>query len=130
MSKFQQTWQYSSGRCCITSSKVIGLLVPEKILKGFYHIWAWRSSWLYGLDHLKKLSIHRPMGTLGNVVRGSQNYANGILTGTSGHELQTVDRLSTNLLSRYLHFFFFFFLREKICNWAMWFSIVFNSIQD
>ena len=28
-----------------------------------------------------------------NVVRGNQNYANGILTGASGHELQTVDRM-------------------------------------
>ena len=37
-----------------------------------------------------------------NVVRGNQNYANEILTGASGHELQSVDRMSTNLLSRYL----------------------------
>ena len=40
-----------------------------------------------------------------NVVRGNQNYANGLLTGASGHELQTVDRMSTNLLSRYLLIF-------------------------
>ena len=40
--------------------------------------------------------------TPGNVVRGNQNYANEILTGASGHELQSVDILSTNLLSRYL----------------------------
>ena len=40
--------------------------------------------------------------TPGNVVRGNQTYANEILTGASGHELQTVDRMSTNLLSRYL----------------------------
>ena len=40
--------------------------------------------------------------TPGNVVRGNQNYANEILMGASGHELQTVDRMSTNLLSRYL----------------------------
>ena len=38
----------------------------------------------------------------GNVVRGNQNYANEILMGASGHELQTLDRMSTNLLSRYL----------------------------
>ena len=38
----------------------------------------------------------------GNVVRGNQNYANEILTGASGHELQSVDRMSTNLLSCYL----------------------------
>ena len=40
--------------------------------------------------------------TPGNVVRGNQNYANEILTGASGHELQYVDRMSTNPLSRYL----------------------------
>ena len=39
--------------------------------------------------------------TPGNV-RGNQNYANEILTAASGHELQTFDRMSTNLLSRYL----------------------------
>ena len=38
-----------------------------------------------------------PINTPDNVVRGNQNYANKIL-----HELQTVDRMSTNLLSRYL----------------------------
>ena len=38
----------------------------------------------------------------GNVVRGNQNYANEILTGASGHELQSTDGMSTNLLSRYL----------------------------
>ena len=38
----------------------------------------------------------------GNVVKGNQNYANEILTGASGHELQSVGRMSTNLLSRYL----------------------------
>ena len=40
--------------------------------------------------------------TPGNVVRGNQNYANEILTGASGHELQTVDRMSIILLPRYL----------------------------
>ena len=35
------------------------------------------------------------------IIRGNQNDANEILTGASGHELQTVDRMSTNLLSRY-----------------------------
>ena len=34
--------------------------------------------------------------------RGNQNYVNEILMGASGHELQTVDRMSTILLSRYL----------------------------
>ena len=37
-----------------------------------------------------------------NVGMGNQNYANEILTGASGHELQTVDRMTTNLLSRYI----------------------------
>ena len=37
-----------------------------------------------------------------NVVRGNQNYANEILMRASGQELQTADRMSTNLLSRYL----------------------------
>ena len=40
--------------------------------------------------------------TPGNVVRGNQNNDNEILTGASGHELRTVDRMLTNLLSRYL----------------------------
>ena len=42
--------------------------------------------------------------TAGNVVRGNQNYSNEILTGASGHELQTVDRMSTNLLSPFTNF--------------------------
>ena len=37
-----------------------------------------------------------------NVVRGNQNNANEILTGASGHELRSIDRMSTNLLSCYL----------------------------
>ena len=38
----------------------------------------------------------------GNVVRGNQNYANEILMGASAHELQSIDRMSPNLLSLYL----------------------------
>ena len=35
-----------SPRCYIPSFVKIGPPVPEKkILKGFYHIWAWRPSW-------------------------------------------------------------------------------------
>ena len=51
-----------------------------------------------------KMSVYSIISqfTPGNVVRGNQNYANEILTGASGHELQSVDRMSTNLLSRYL----------------------------
>ena len=40
--------------------------------------------------------------TLGNVVRGSQSYANEILTAASGHDLHALHRMSTNLLSWYL----------------------------
>ena len=35
----------------------IGPPVPEKIFKGFYHIWSWRPSWSCDLDHLYKLSF-------------------------------------------------------------------------
>ena len=38
----------------------------------------------------------------GNVVRGSQRYANKILMAASGHDLHAVHRMSTNLLSWYL----------------------------
>ena len=62
--------------------------------------------------------------TPANVVRGNRKCANRILTGASGHELQTVDRISTSLLSRY-----FLISKREIGNWAMWFSIVFISIQ-
>ena len=65
-----------------------------------------------------------PYFTPGNVVRGNQNYANEILTGASGHELQSVDRMSTNLHASYK------FLREKSGNLAMWFPVVYISIQD
>ena len=34
------------------SFKIIGILVQEKkIVKGVYHIWAWRPSWSCDLDH-------------------------------------------------------------------------------
>ena len=61
-----------------------------------------------------------------NVVRGNQNYANEILTGASGHELQSVDRMSTNLLSRYLQFS----KRENRQFGNVVPNIVFISIQD
>ena len=33
---------------------------PEKnIFEGFYHIWAWRSSWLCDLDHLNIFFVHQ-----------------------------------------------------------------------
>ena len=45
---------------------------------------------------LSSLSIDPwlPINTPGNVVRGNKNYAMKILTGASGHELQTIDRKS------------------------------------
>ena len=53
------------------------------------------------MKHLHKILSYQYF-TPGNVVRGNQNYANENLTAASGHELQTVDRMSANLLSRYL----------------------------
>ena len=44
---FEQTLQGQSPQCCIPSSKLIGLLVLEKIFKGLYHIWAWWPTWSY-----------------------------------------------------------------------------------
>ena len=42
--------------CCISTFKVIGLLIPEKkTFNGFYHIWAWWPSWSCNLDNLNKL---------------------------------------------------------------------------
>ena len=64
--------------------------------------------------------------TPGNV-RGNQNYANEILTGASGHELQSDDRMSTNLSIIKL---FTNFEERKSAIWQVWFPIVFNSIQD
>ena len=32
----------------------------EEDFKGFYHIWAWRPSWLCNMDHLYKLSFPFP----------------------------------------------------------------------
>ena len=37
-----------------------GLSVPEKIFKGFYHVWTWRPSWSFDLDHLNKFSFSHP----------------------------------------------------------------------
>ena len=42
------------------SFKIIGLLVLQKIFKGFYHIWAWQPSWSCDLDHLYKLLFPLP----------------------------------------------------------------------
>ena len=41
VSSFGQIWYYMSTKCYISGFKVISLLVPKKILKSFYHIWAW-----------------------------------------------------------------------------------------
>ena len=49
-------------RCYMPSFMQIGPAVPEKkILKGFYHIWAWRPSWSCDLDPICKLSFPHPM---------------------------------------------------------------------
>ena len=40
-----------------TKFREIGPSVPEKILKGFYHIWAWRPSWSCDPDASNKLSF-------------------------------------------------------------------------
>ena len=51
-SSFEQIWQYSKNQCCTVSFMIIGLLVPDKkIFEGFYHIWAWRPSWLCEENH-------------------------------------------------------------------------------
>ena len=48
-------------RCFIPSFVEIGTPVPEKkILKGFYHIWAWRSSWSCDPDAANKLLFPLP----------------------------------------------------------------------
>ena len=44
--KFQDHRTYGSGE--------------EDFLKVFYHMWAWRPSWSYDLDHLCKLSFFLP----------------------------------------------------------------------
>ena len=36
--------------CCIPSFKVIGRLVPKKVCKGFYQIWALQPCWLCALN--------------------------------------------------------------------------------
>ena len=35
-------------------------VLAEKILKGFYHIWAWRPSWSCDPDAAKKISFPLP----------------------------------------------------------------------
>ena len=64
-----------SPRFNIPSFVEIGLLVPEKkILKGFYHISAWRSSWSCDPDAVNKVSfpypwrIHIKFAIIGQVV--------------------------------------------------------------
>ena len=42
------------------SFKTIGVLVLEKIFKGFYHICPWWPSWSCDLDHLYKLWFPLP----------------------------------------------------------------------
>ena len=57
---FLQTLLGSCPLCCIPSPSANGPLVPEeKILKCFYHIWAWRLSWSCDLDAANKFSFSR-----------------------------------------------------------------------
>ena len=46
-----------SPRCYIPSFMKIGLRVLEKIVEGFYLIWAWRPSWSCDQDHVKTFCI-------------------------------------------------------------------------
>ena len=46
-----------SPRSYIPSFVEIGLPVPEKILKGFYHICAWRLSWSCDQHHVIRFSL-------------------------------------------------------------------------
>ena len=64
-----------SPECYIPSFMEISLLVPEKkILKGFYHIWAWRPSWsvtsIMSSDFyfLVPESFHKNLVQIGKVV--------------------------------------------------------------
>ena len=60
-SLFEQTMVGWSPRCYIPSFVKIGPPVPEKkILKGFYHILAWRPSWSCDLDAANKISFPLP----------------------------------------------------------------------
>ena len=63
---------------------------------------AYKKTEYVDMSHLFSLRNNVHINTPGNVVRGNQNYANEILAGASGHELMTLDRMSTNLLSHYL----------------------------
>ena len=44
-------------RCYIPSLVEIGPPLPEKIFKGFYHIWAWPPSWSCDQHHVIRLII-------------------------------------------------------------------------
>ena len=63
-----------SPQCYIPSFVEIGLSVPEKIFKGFYHIWAWRPSWSFDQHHVIRFhflvpeSFHKKMVQIGKVV--------------------------------------------------------------
>ena len=60
MSSFEYIWLYLSTRCCIPSFKVIGLLVPKKSFRIFYHKWSWKPSWSCDQEHLNKFSSEAP----------------------------------------------------------------------
>ena len=58
-------------RCYIPSLVKIGPPVLEKILKGFYHIWAWRPSWSCDQHHVNEFSLYLKAFTQNLVQNGS-----------------------------------------------------------
>ena len=88
------------------SVKIIRLLVlGEKNFKGFYHIWAWRPSWLCDQDHLYKLSFPLPkeaqhkFGLIGQAVSEKKTFkiVNGRRTITTTTDAGPWDSLNINL---------------------------------
>ena len=60
-SSFEQTW-YRPHIPNVTYQVPISLAfwLWRRILKGFYHIWAWRPSWFCDQDHLNELLFPHP----------------------------------------------------------------------
>ena len=56
-SSFEQTMMGWSPRCYIPSFLEIGPRFRRRFLKGFYHIWAWRTSWSCDQHHVYKFSF-------------------------------------------------------------------------
>ena len=70
--KFEQTWlrgfrgevvrnsQQFFPFKCMRFSPMASSVLEKKILKGFYHIWAWRPSWSTDQDYFSNLSFPHP----------------------------------------------------------------------